>query len=49
MWWLVYFACSGNNGDVVMYQWVEWLREYINNKSEEIRGKSVSEWLDLCI
>lgn len=27
---------SENGGDVVIYQWVEWLREFVSEKAEEI-------------
>ena len=32
------FSHSENLGEVVVYQWVEWIKDYITSKAEELQG-----------
>ena len=34
----VRFSHSENLGEVVVYQWVEWIKDYITSKAEELQG-----------
>ena len=32
------FSHSENLGEVVVYQWIEWIKDYITSKAEELQG-----------
>lgn len=41
---IIMTLCSDNNGEVVIYQWVEWIRNFMNMKAEQI-GTAISSYI----